>query len=285
MKKKIMNVILALTLVMGFNNIAITTHAAEDNLSYSWDVTYDGSKFSSTYDSKDAVIKNAMPGDTITYTVNYINASKEDTDFYLNADVVKSLEDKSVAEGGAYSFKITNNGESIFDSETIGGDAEEVVGLKQVNGNEGAYFSLGTVKTGNANKGTVQITIVLDGNSQTNSYMDAAANLEIKFGAEDTESAKRGKTIINKKVNTITKNVPITTKKSIVKQVLKTLDNGTEIVAIDEDDVPLAIGANPQTGDSAMPLVLCMAMLIVGVGLISWYVVITIKNKKSSEEM
>ena len=135
MKKKILNVVLALTLVMGFNNTAIISNAAEDSLSYSWDVTYNGKNFTSTYDSSKAAIQNVMPGDTITYTVNYINGTNEATDFYMNADVIKTLEDTSVAEGGAYSFKITNNGETIFDSETVGGDAEEVVGLKQVKGN------------------------------------------------------------------------------------------------------------------------------------------------------
>ena len=287
MKKKILNVVLALTLVMGFNNTAIISNAAEDSLSYSWDVTYNGKNFASTYDSSKAAIQNVMPGDTITYTVNYINGTNEATDFYMNADVIKTLEDTSAAEGGAYSFKITNNGETIFDSETVGGDAEEVVGLKQVKGKEGAYFSLGSVPAKTSNKGTVQILITLDGNSQTNNYMAAVANLQVKFGAEDSESAKRSKTNVKKvtKVNTITKNVPVTTKKSIVKQVIKTLDNGTDIVAIDDEDVPLSVGGDPKTGDSVFPVALCIGMLMSGLCLIGWYVVMTVNNKKSSEEM
>ena len=285
MKKGLFNLVLALTLVVaGFTGVKETSKAAEsDGLSYSWNVTYNGTAFESNYDINAAKIKNAMPGDTITYSVKYINATAESTDFYMNADVVKSLEDTSGAQGGAYSFKIINNEETLFDSETVGGDADEVVGLNQVSGHEGAYFSLGSIPAGGS--GVVTITITLDGNSQTNAYMATQANLNIKFGAEPTESAKYSKTETNKvtKVNTITKNVPVSEKRSIVKKILKTLENGTEVVSIDDSDVPLAGGdnaGNPQTGDSILPFAVCGVMFIIGMGLIGCYAVLMLNKKK-----
>lgn len=281
MKKKLLNLVLALTLVVaGMTGIKSEAKAADDDLSYSWNVTYDGKSFSSTYNKDAAVIKNVMPGDTVTYSVKYINGTNEATEFYMNADVLKSLEEGSKAEGGAYSFKITNNDSVIFDSELVGGDVKEAVGLNQVSGKQGAYFTLGTVDSG-AN-GEVKVLITLDGNSQTNQYMASIANLEIKFGAESASTAKYSKKEYKKvvKTNSVTKYVPNVQKKSIVKDVVKTLDNGTDVVVIDDDDVPLAAGDNPRTGDSLIPLMICGAMLAVGLSLIIWYAAIMINKKK-----
>lgn len=279
MKKKYIYAVCALTLIFGTIGVKTDVKAATDNLRYDWDVSYNGSSFSSTYDSEDAVISNAMPGDTITYSVTYTNLSSESADFYMNADVISSLENNSNANGGAYSFKILNNDTVLFDSETVGGDVKDVVGLNQINGNEGAYFSLGSVDKDDA--GTVYIYIALDGNSQTNNYMASFANLEVKFGAEATSNAQYNKKIVNKitKTNTTTKYSNISEKKSIVKQVVKTLDNGTEIVTIDDSDVPLA-GGNPATGDSVLPDVICGIMFLLGLALIGWYIKLMVDKKK-----
>ncbi len=281
MKKKLLNLVLALTLVVaGTTGIKADVNATEaDGLSYSWDVTYTGKSFSSTYDSEAAKLKNAMPGDTITYSAKYINGTSESVDFYMNADVLKSLEETSSGQGGAYTFKITNNDSVIFDSETVGGDVETAVGLNQVSGRQGAYFTLGSVDAGK--NGVVKVSITLDPNSQTNDYMAATANLAIKFGAEATTTAQKSKKITKNitKTNTVTKYVPNVVKKSIAKNVVKTLDNGTEVVAIDDADVPLA-GDNPRTGDSIVPIVVCGIMFAVGIGLIAWYIVITKRKDK-----
>lgn len=294
MKKNLLNFVLALTLVSAGFMADFSTAAANeaDGLSYNWDVTYSGKSFSSTYDSEAAKIKNAMPGDTITYSVKYINGSEESADFYMNADVVKSLEETSKGEGGAYSFKITNNDEVIFDSETVGGDVTEAVGLNQVNGKEGAYFALGSVPVNGS--GTVEVLISLDGTSQTNNYMAATANLDIVFGAEATTTAKYSKTVINKitKENKRYEYVPVSETKTTTKQVVKTLDTGTEVVAIDESEIPLSgdtksitdpsvpLAVGPQTGDSIIPFAICMVMLVVGIGLIGWYIKLMRDKKK-----
>ncbi len=267
MKRLYLNMVLALTLV-ATSFTANKINAQAETAGIGWEVTYDGSKITSSYDAANCKISNVMPGDTIEYTVQYNNASGEEANFYMNADVVKSLEEGSEATGGAYSYKITYSGSEtpLFDSETVGGDADAAiakVGLDQVNGNEGSYFSLGSLSNGD--HGTVTVAITLDGNSQTNAYMATLAELEIKFGAEPTSSAREGETV--EKRNTV------------VKRVVNTLDGGTEVVIIDDDTIPLAGGDNPLTGDSIMPLLLCGAFLFFGLILIVWYFVMT-RNKK-----
>ena len=102
MIKKTLNIVLALTLVIaGITVVNIDTAAATPDMSYKWGVTYDGSKFSSTFNASDAILKDVMPGDTIEYVVTYENLhnKNKDSNFYLNTSVIKSLEDTSSASG------------------------------------------------------------------------------------------------------------------------------------------------------------------------------------------
>jgi len=264
MKKKHLNIVLALVVVvagfLGNRNVA-----QAETQTVEWSVSYTGSDITSTYDSAKSSISNTMPGDTIQYVITYNNDSSEAATFYMSADVVKTLEEGAEASGGAYSYTISTAGSSIpiFDSKTVGGDATSVVGLNQVNGKEGAYFSLGSVEANSS--GTVTVSITLDGNSQTNSYMATLGQLQFKFGAEQGE--------------TIVKNE----KKTIVNRVVKTLEDGTQIVIINDEDVPLdgAVGA-PRTGDSILPIIICGIALLVGVFFILWYFRLTKNNKEAA---
>lgn len=279
MKKIIKNLVLALTLVAaGFTGSVLSANA--ETLGSGWTVTYNGKSdvdFTSTYKDDYKPVQGAMPGDTISYTIQYKNNTTESADFYMNADVLNSLEEGNV--GGAYSYKITNNGSELFDSETIGGDATAAVGLKQVSGDDGLYFSLGTIPANGSGK--VVVAIKLDGDSQPNIYGDKDAALAFFFKAESTENAEKHKTIINNvtKTNTITKQVAVSEKKTIVKQIVKTLDNGTELVTIDDSDVPLA-GGNPSTGDSIVVMAICSALFVLGMMLIIYAVAMGIIRKK-----
>ena len=268
MRKLHLNMVLAL-MVMTVGLFEAGTIAKAETESISWSVTYTGSKLESTYDSSKATITDTLPGDTIEYSVDYINGSSSAANFYMSADAVKTLEEGATATGGAYSYKITYTGsdEPLFDSETIGGDSDDsvdsVIGLNQVNGNEDSYFSLGSVAAGES--GTVTVSITLDGNSQTNNYMDTLAELEIKFGAEPT-SESEGDSIINHS--------------SVVKNIVNTISGETEIVVIDDDDIPTTVSGDPKTGDSVLPLVICGIALIIGLLLILWYFKLTKENKE-----
>ncbi|SCZ80996.1 hypothetical protein [Pseudobutyrivibrio xylanivorans] len=282
MKKTIFNIVLALTLVTaGISGLKLNANA--ETIPRGWTVTYTGMDedknpvFTSTYSSDYREIDNAMPGDTIEYTITYVNATDEEADFYMNANVLDSLEDGN--SGGAYSYRITNNDKDLFNSNTVGGDGAAVVGLKQVSGNSGLYFSLGTVgkKSATTHSGKVKVLIQLDGDSQLNSYGNKDASLEFFFKAEPTSSAVEKRTTTIVKQQEMSKEVSVSQQKSIVKQIVKTLDNGTEIVEIDDDNVPLA---GPATGDSILPSAICSVMFALGMCLIFYSVAISINKKR-----
>lgn len=285
MKRKFYNVALALAVaVAGFAGFNMEAKAETEKVE--WAVTYNGSGFDSTYSADKSKLTNAMPGDTIEFSVDYINGTEANADFYMSADVLKSLEEGATATGGAYSYKIisSKSEEPIFDSETVGGDATDVIGLDQVKSGEGAYFALGTLAAGDSGK--VTVSIALDGNSQNNAYMATLAQLEIRFGAEPTSEAVQDivkhetVTKTETKVNTVTERGSET----IVQRVARTLGDGTNVVIINDDSVPLdggtvISGANPRTGDSIIPLIACGVALIIGLLLIVWYFRMT-RDKK-----
>lgn len=279
MKKTLFNIVLALTLVTaGMTGLKLNANA--ETISRGWTVTYsvDGNKkpvYTSTYSTDYSPVENAMPGDTIEYNIKYVNSSGEDADFYMNANVIDSLEEGSA--GGAYSYKITNNGKDIFDSDIVGGDGAAVVGLNQVSGNGGLYFSLGSVNA--TRSGNVKVSITLDGDSQLNSYGNKDASLEFFFQAEPTRVAKENRIHTIQKIVDVTKDVKVSEERTIVKQIVRTLDNGTEVVEIDDSDVPLA-GGDPRTGDSILPMALCSAMFAIGMCLIIWSVATSINKKR-----
>lgn len=296
MKKGLLNLAIALTLVVvGVSSAKI--YASAETIDRGWTVTYGGKSevdFSSTYATDYTKITGAMPGDTIQYTITYKNEADEASLFYMNANVVKSLEDGKKDNGGAYGYTIKNNGTEIFNSDTVGGDAgsnKNDIGLAQVCGEEGTYFSLGKIPVGGSGKVTVSIT--LDGDSQLNQYGAKAADLNFFFKAE-TESQHEINKVVEKEViknDFRTKEVNESETRSIVKQIVKKLDNGTTLVQIDDTDTPLGITidddnvplAGVKTGDSILPSAVCAVMFIAGMCLIVWAAAIAVKNKKNKE--
>jgi hypothetical protein len=248
----------------GFSNEAM----AEEHLN-EWNVTYTSDqKITSSFGTEAAKVdsKPVMPGDTVVYKINLVNDYKGSADFFMEADVLNSLEygedgTRSGAANGAYQYSIvsTQIDKPVFDSDTVGGDSDfsGTVGLNQVSGKEGAYLSLGTV-TAAQKTGCVTVTIKIDANSQDNSYEDQLAKLKFILGAEATDSVRDG-------------GDTIVTHNNIVKKVVSVIPGATEIVIIEDDDIPLAIGGNPATGDSTLPLILSAITLLIGLGFIFVY--------------
>ena len=267
MKNKIKNIVLALAVIaISFSMTAVNASAATVNKG--WNVTYDGTEMTTDYDLDKATIEHAMPGDTLAFAISYTNATAEANDFYLNTAVITSLEDDETgaAAGGAYSYKLSyllDGVETIiYDSDTIGGDNDVLKGLKQIQGDnpEDTYFSLGRVAAGDS--GVVNLVIKLDGNSQDNGYMAKLATMNVSFGVEKIPQP------VNK-----------TVKVEETKKVVYTTPAGTEIVMIDDPIIPLN---GPQTGDSALPLIICSVSMMIGFMLIGLYFYIM---KKSREEV
>ncbi|WP_028242523.1 hypothetical protein [Pseudobutyrivibrio ruminis] len=276
MKKSYIRYTLALAVtVASFMGMTNTVSAKTETVEWTVNYTGEGSTgFSSNYteDLKDK-ISSAMPGDTLVYKANYKNDSEKTMDFYLSADVLSSLEDDKTgktAAGGAYTYKLTydsGDGEkNIYDSETVGGDNDVQKGLNQVKNNN-AFVSVGRLNK--KQDGVVTITIKLDGNSQDNSYMTKLAQLNVQFAVtEPTDIDPIDKTVV-KKVNK-------------VKPVVYTIPGGSEVVNIDDGQVPLDEGFNPKTGDSILPLVICGIAFLAGLVLIGLYFIF---SNESDEEV
>lgn len=273
MKKRIGSLFLALA-ITGVGIMLNTSLVNAATQTTGWTVTYDGGKFVSDYDISKSTITSAMPGDTISYEVNYKNASGTTSDFYVSTDVINSLEEKSIgggqsnAAGGAYtyklSYKVGNQETVIHDSETVGGDNNTVVGLKQAVGNiesgKVPYFNVGRLNNGQT--GTIIITVKLDGNSQDNNYMEKLATLDLKFGAEKVPKPQNN-VVTNTSVN----------------HVVYTTPGGVQVVAIDEPKVPQS-GGNPVTGDSILPIIICTMAMVLGIILVVIYFRMEKKTKR-----
>ncbi len=261
MNKKYLNIALALTVTLA-GVFASNLQANAETSTIEWDETYNGTGFTSTFESDKDTISGAMPGDTISFDVNYKNGSTKTSQFYLSTDVIKTLEEKdgesTGASGGAYTYVITStigdDTQILFDSKLVGGDYEDVVGLNQVDSQENEFLVLGELKSGES--GVLKVEIVLDGNTQDNSYMSQLATLSLQLGALPTD-------LLNEKItrtvtNTVTKTNTVRGKGKIT------------TVTIPSDQVPLS-GGNPQTGDSILPLIICGLALLVGMMFIFWY--------------
>ena len=271
MKKRIIHSVLALALTVAGLAGQINIAEAKTHDDISWNVTFDGKEVKSDFSERDinGSIPAVMPGDTIVYTINY--SSSVNADFYLNADIINTLEEKTAdntdsqeAKNGAYSYKITygptGDENTIYDSELVGVDESDAIkGLKQVDG-EDKFFELGQVNPGPGQK--VKITIQLDGNTQDNSYMYKLAALKVKLGAQVLPP---NKVVTNTNTNKVVYTVP----------------GGSQIVTITDTETPLAIVEDtPLTGDYIIPTIICVVGLIMGIILIGLYFYMALKQRE-----
>lgn len=138
----------------------------------------------------DRALTAMQPGDDITFTVTLYNHHKETIDWYMLNVVLKSLEDSSIASGGAYEYDLRYTdpkgvNTTLFTSSTVGGEniaAADLEGLHEATSALKDYFRLGSMANGES--GVVTLRVMLDGESQGNSYQDTVADLKMKFAAE-----------------------------------------------------------------------------------------------------
>ena len=152
---------------------------------------FDGDKMNSNFSSKEMAeeIYGILPGDTMELQVKIKNSGEEQTDWYMSNEVLKSLEEGSKAEGGAYTYVLTYYDPSgaeavLYDSETVGGEGTSYVGkgrnkprIPWMN-----FFYLDRLDAGKA--GSVHLKVILDGETQGNGYQDTLARLQMNFAVE-----------------------------------------------------------------------------------------------------
>ena len=247
MKKKILCLAMAAVMAVGIHTTAFaeTLQGGSD-----WKVEFNGSKMSSNFTSADMKkdIFQLQPGDTMELQVGLKNTSEKDADWYMTNEVLKSLEDsQSIAEGGAYGYKLTYVGPDkketvLYDSETVGGeDAQKGEGLHQA-----------------TDVASVHLTVKLDGETQGNDYQDTLASLQMSFAADPVT------------VTTVTKKGE---DKVVNKTVTKTVQTPTKNVV-----------RSPKTGDTTQILAISAVALASGVILLILAVVLIKKRKEEKGE-
>ena len=222
-------------------------------------------KWETNLDSEwDDPLDDLEPGDKIELTVSLINDYTGETLWYMENRVIKTLEQltsNSNTHGGGYTYTLEytdpqGKTESLFDSDVggegnvIGSGTSQREGLLEATNNLEDYFYLDTFKAGQ--KGSVKLTVALDGESQGNWYQDTKAQLQLRFGVEKEKSEEE----VKKK--TVTKTKTVTT---AGKKVYKTATS------------------NVKTGDpfKMIPYIICMGISGIIILLIAVYLV---KNRR-----
>ena len=150
------------------------------------------------------------PGDSIDIELEYVNDTSDTTEWYMQNEVLKTLEEGSDAANGGYTYVLTNVGPDgeeteIFNSDKVGGeDTTGGTGLEQATNGTDDWFFIQELKGGESGK--TLLSVELDGETQVNTYQDTDASLDIIYAVE---KVKDGETIVEKvtKKKTITKTV------------------------------------------------------------------------------
>jgi len=183
--------LLSLMITLGMS----TTAFAADGGTY----TFDGNTISDNAgQSIDEQISNLEPGDDITIDFTYTNASDATTYWYMENTIIKTLEDAADQNGG-YTYKLTDNGEVIFNSEAVGGEqtpdgiSEGLEGVNDAlkgdsNSDEDKWFFIQELTPGQS--GHTELYVALDGESQINSYENTNGQLQVNYAVEKQPPGK-----------------------------------------------------------------------------------------------
>lgn len=185
---------LTLTLMM---IICLALPAYATTQSFKGKSTFDGNKIKSNFNSGEVAqaVSNLQPGDDMKFTVSYTNNYNGETDWYLENEVVKTLEKTkgTNAKNGGYSYELIHtdsngNRRTLFSNGSIGGEAtpDGMQGLEQATNALDEWFFL--EKLGYKETGKVTLKVALEGETQANDYMDTDGELDLRFAVEVSKS-------------------------------------------------------------------------------------------------
>jgi hypothetical protein len=206
MKKKILCLALAAAMTIG---APAAVYAEEFTGGDNWTVEFDGENMNSNFTSEEMadVVYDILPGDTMRMQVAVSNGSDGDTDWYMSNEILKSLEEGSTAEGGAYTYILSYTDPSgevteLYSSDTVGGEGstEAGEGLQQADDALSDFFYLGRLDAGAS--GQVSLAVALEGETQGNDYQNTLARLQMIFAVEeaapDTVTVKEPDKVIHR---------------------------------------------------------------------------------------
>ena len=137
-------------------------------------------------DEIDSKLGSMQPGDRIIFTITLNNQKQVATRWYMENQVMNSMLDLA-RDTGAYSYRLSYNGNIINSSEELGGatDSEAAVGgMSPATTGLENFFELGTIAAGGSS--TVKLEIELEGESQANIYQKAQASLRFRFAVDES---------------------------------------------------------------------------------------------------
>ena len=190
MKKRYRGLVLAAFLLFG----STLTVCAEDFVGNdNWKAEFTGDKLESSFTSEGFAdeIKDLQPGDSILIRIAVKNSSVGDTNWYVSNEVLRSLEDGSPANGGAYTYRLAweKGGEEdvLFNSETVGGENEQTERQGLYGATSGLEDSFYLDTLGSGEEGEISLRVALDGETQGNDYQNTLARLRLNFAVEETD--------------------------------------------------------------------------------------------------
>lgn len=191
MKKRYGCIALAVLLLAGS---VLTVHAEDYVGQDGWKAEFTGDKLESNFTSGAFAreVATLQPGDSIEIHVAVKNSSKRDADFYVSNEVLKSLEDSSLAKGGAYTYVLTwkGNGDptTLYSSENVGGRRSSGEGLREATDNMDQFFLLDRLSRGG--EGLITLRVALNGETQGNDYQNTLARLQLNFAVEGVDEGE-----------------------------------------------------------------------------------------------
>jgi hypothetical protein len=157
-----------------------------------WSATFDGKAITSNFSQKEIndLLSDMQPGDSTVLTVSLTNAYKDPSSWYVKNEVLESFEDSSIANGGAYTYKLSyfspdNQELVLFNSDNVGGK-DSVEYLKEATQYLKDYSFIGKLNQGQT--GRMELTVILEGETHRNDYQDTIANIMMKFAVELPET-------------------------------------------------------------------------------------------------
>ena len=205
MKTKILRKIdlmasLALCLVIA---AVLPLNVSAESKSYDGECYFNGHKIVSTFNSGEIAdaVSDLQPGDDVSFTVKYTNEYSESTDWYMENEVIQTLEKADEArkvpsgtgtpEDGGYTYELIHedkNGNTsvLFSNSDVGGEARpaDMQGLEQATNALDEWFYIQTLEKGES--GVVTLNVAFDGETEVNDYMDTDGGLEVRFAVELT---------------------------------------------------------------------------------------------------
>ena len=168
------------------------------------DARFDGKEVKSSLNADEMAkaLSDLQPGDQMTVTVTYQNDYEKDTDWYMANEILQTLEKTDQARktvegtgtpsGGGYKYELIhtdkdNKDTVLFSNTKVGGEAtpDSMEGLEQATNALDDWFYLETLSQGQ--KGKLTLTILFEGETEVNDYMDTEGAVNIRFAVNISE--------------------------------------------------------------------------------------------------